>query len=64
MPLALSLGEQELEEVRTQETRSSPLPGDISESEQSPIKSLKDGSGALSLSPAGKISPVCKGNLQ
>ena len=54
VPLALSLGEQELEEVRTQETRSSPLPGDISESEQSPIKSLKDGSGALSLSPGGE----------
>ena len=57
VPLALSLGEQELEEPRTGETRSrsSPLPGDISESEQSPIKSLKDGSGALSLSPGGKF---------
>jgi len=53
VPLALSLGEQEVEEARgVQETsRSSPLPPDISESEQSPIKSLKDGSGALSLSP-------------
>ena len=57
VPLALSLGEQEVEEGRAQETRSrsSPLPGDIiSESEQSPIKSLKDGSGALSLSPGGE----------
>ena len=57
VPLALSLGEQELEEPRTGETRSrsSPLPGDISESEQSPIKSLKEGSRALSLSPGGKF---------
>merc|ERR1719510_640983 len=51
VPLALSMGEQELEERARSESRASPLPADISESEQSPIKSLKDGSGALSLSP-------------
>jgi len=51
VPLALSMGEQEMEERARSESRASPLPTDISESEQSPIKSLKDGSGALSLSP-------------
>jgi len=51
VPLALSLGEQEMEERSRSESRSSPLPLDISESEQSPIKSLKEGSRALSLSP-------------
>jgi len=40
-----------MEERARSESRASPLPTDISESEQSPIKSLKDGSGALSLSP-------------
>jgi hypothetical protein len=45
------MGEQEMEERARSESRASPLPTDISESEQSPIKSLKDGSGALSLSP-------------
>ena len=49
------MGEQELEERARSESRASPLPPDInSESEQSPIKSLKDGSGALSLSPGGE----------
>eukprot|EP00092_Neocalanus_flemingeri_P017174 GFUD01018574.1.p1 GENE.GFUD01018574.1~~GFUD01018574.1.p1 ORF type:complete len:493 (-),score=56.65 GFUD01018574.1:1890-3368(-) len=51
VPLALSLGEHDMEERARSESRSSPLPLDISESEQSPIKSLKDGSRALSLSP-------------
>ena len=54
VPLALSMGEQEMEERARSESRASPLPTDISESEQSPIKSLKDGSGALSLSPGGE----------
>ena len=54
VPLALSLGDQEMEERARSESRASPLPPDISESEQSPIKSLKDGSGALSLSPGGE----------
>merc|ERR1719500_867117 len=55
VPLALSLGpEQELEAERGRsESRAGPLPLalDSSESEQSPIKSLKEGSRALSLSP-------------
>jgi len=55
VPLALSLGpEQELEAERGRsESRAgpSPLALDSSESEQSPIKSLKEGSRALSLSP-------------
>merc|ERR1712142_1246808 len=51
VPLALSLGEQDMEERSRSESRSSPLPLDISESEQSPIKSLKEGSRAMSLSP-------------
>ena len=59
VPLALSLGEQELEERGAggarSESRASPLPLDTSESEQSPIKSLKEGSRALSLSPGGKF---------
>jgi hypothetical protein len=59
VPLAVSLAEHEMMEERERErarssserSRSSPLPLDISESEQSPIKSLKDGSRAMSLSP-------------
>ena len=59
VPLALSLGpEQELEAERGRsESRAgpSPLALDSSESEQSPIKSLKEGSRALSLSPGGEF---------
>lgn len=55
VPLALSLGEQDMEERSRSESRSSPLPLDISESEQSPIKSLKEGSRAMSLSPGGRF---------
>ena len=55
VPLALSLGEHDMEERARSESRSSPLPLDISESEQSPIKSLKEGSRAMSLSPGGKF---------
>merc|ERR1711892_369082 len=51
VPLALSIGEQDMEERARSESRSSPLPLDISESEQSPLKSLKEGSRAMSLSP-------------
>ena len=53
VPLALSLGDQEGEERGRSDSRTSPLPLDSSESEQSPIKSLKEGSRALSLSPGG-----------
>ena len=63
MPLALSMGEQETGEERGErrvesraESRASPPNMDISESEQSPIKSLKEGSRALSLSPGGEIN--------
>ena len=59
VPLALSLvPEQELEAERGRsESRAgaSPLALDSSESEQSPIKSLKEGSRALSLSPGGEF---------
>ena len=59
VPLALSLGpEQELEAERGRsESRAgpSPLALDSSESEQSPIKSLKEGSRALSLSAGGEF---------
>jgi len=54
VPLAVSVGveEQDMRMERSQsESRSSPLPLEVSESEQSPIKSLKDGSRAMSLSP-------------
>ena len=63
VPLALSMGEQETGEERGErrvesraESRASPPNMDISESEQSPIKSLKEGSRALSLSPGGEIN--------
>ena len=60
VPLALSLGpEQELEAESRGRSESragaSPLALDSSESEQSPIKSLKEGSRALSLSPGGEF---------
>jgi len=58
VPLAVSLEhemmeERERERVRSssERSRSSPLPLEISESEQSPIKSLKEGSRGMSLSP-------------
>merc|ERR1712126_63708 len=53
VPLALSMAsEHEMTEERSRsESRSSPLPLEVSESEQSPVKSLKDGSRAMSLSP-------------
>ena len=73
VPLALSLGpEQELEAERGRsESRAgaSPLALDSSESEQSPIKSLKEGSRALSLSPGGEflliinLTSIMKTNL-
>ena len=56
VPLALSVSEQDGEDRGRSESRSSPLPLDVSESEHSPIKSLKEGSRALSLSPGGKHS--------
>ena len=62
MPLAVSLADHEMMEERerarssSERSRSSPLPLEISESEQSPIKSLKEGSRAMSLSPGGKSS--------
>jgi len=57
VPLAVSLADHEMMEERerarssSERSRSSPLPLEISESEQSPIKSLKEGSRAMSLSP-------------
>jgi len=57
VPLAVSLADQEMMDERerarssSERSRSSPLPLEISESEQSPVKSLKDGSRAMSLSP-------------
>merc|ERR1711892_739480 len=53
VPLAVSMaGDLDMTEERSRsESRSSPLPLEVSESEHSPIKSLKDGSRALSLSP-------------
>ena len=63
VPLAVSLADHEMMEERerarssSERSRSSPLPLEISESEQSPIKSLKEGSRAMSLSPGGKIHP-------
>ena len=62
VPLAVSLADHEMMEERerarssSERSRSSPLPLEISESEQSPIKSLKEGSRAMSLSPGGKSS--------
>ena len=65
VPLAVSLEhemmeERERERVRSssERSRSSPLPLEISESEQSPIKSLKEGSRGMSLSPGGKLLPT------
>merc|ERR1719507_1379450 len=43
--------ERERARSSSERSRSSPLPLEISESEQSPIKSLKEGSRAMSLSP-------------
>jgi Cys2His2 zinc finger developmental/cell cycle regulator len=63
VPLAVSLAEQEMLEERerarssSDRSRASPLPLEISESEQSPIKSLKEGGRALSLSPGGEFRP-------
>jgi len=57
VPLAVSIADQEMMEERerarssSERSRSSPLPLEISESEQSPVKSLKEGSRAMSLSP-------------
>ena len=60
VPLALSVSEQDIEDRgRSSESRSSPLPMEnVSESEQSPIKSLKEGSRALSLSPGGRFPNI------
>ena len=62
VPLAVSLAEQEMMEMErerarssSERSRSSPLPLEISESEQSPVKSLKEGSRAMSLSPGGEF---------
>merc|ERR1711962_341484 len=57
VPLAVSLADHEMMEEwerarsSSERSRSSPLPLEISESEQSPVKSLKEGSRAMSLSP-------------
>ena len=61
VPLALSLGSGDTEaaaEDSRGRARASPLALnlDTSESEQSPIKSLKEGSRALSLSPGGRFT--------